>query len=1015
MNIDELKIGLDIFLSQDEAEFESENYSVPLLKNIKKLLDGDNLCQRNLIPGFNYVFGKFEELNTTKIQIECKCLSWLEAKCYNKSFVRFLSSSSDVSIMDHFTSDDKLNKIFAKESSIFSAIMSLDTDIRTELMEKIFTFIVKAQVDPGRVDKFPNTTKSVLDVIEENLKHTEWYSTLIQRCFPLRDNGFHQFVTCVLSQDQPNKSSKQLFELLSTSHTDYPKSAETLFLQIHSSNNILKTFKTDDDLMRFIHTLKVSSNDTRTTLAKASFRDYVQKDFPKSFELVKTIIDGLPTRNKFLEDCFLCNEMIPPLTNYIQHISKKINLESCQQNDENHILLLTILRKSFDLKHEEGFHDIYESIGISMVQVHEYKKRELGHCIERDKLFEKEIKTEVKVDIDNIIDELPDLEPWTTKYVWKFIRSQLLQNILTLSLVLVYFTDNGVDYMLASDYKDWNKTIQDYKCNENERIKSSSCLIHELDDRLAFGISLGVLVITHFLQFVMLRRCWDVFECVCCYILGCCCGETLKIARSKNPIQYGIVVFLVGLFLPFASHLYLAVIMPLQIFKFKENYAKFLKSKHKQQYKYKEYPKRTLLHDCVYCSGCPNTDCFCRRCGFMSSENDAISMDDYMRRMNKENTNLADLDGTNRLIVSSFENTYILIIQVYMILPLICQRWYATNNDDNASTSSLWTMALTVLSIVSSIFSQSSTATHLHFSRRSKIYTGKNRALRCTYMTSMLLQITGRVTLAVVSGYVLLPSGPFKPVYIILYCMVHIFITFVLKLVPKIRIKHSDTGSSIWKAFMSAGASVYIYLNEDYGKEENATPKDTTEDISMQQNRKSGSRFLFGGLIVLEQGLMYIAILSQYGLDSEIFKDFNLNLFLLVNYFTFTTGVGLEIMFHLTLNPWSELRDYFEKKKLGFILYLFLSTLLPAIVVLIKLSKGGALDSEAIFKGVQTYKLIPILIVAATISGLIIAFKVGSPTCRQNRSKEANHAPSDEETALNILSADEPPRLNYQI
>ena len=155
-------------------------------------------------------------------------------------------------MLDHFTSDDKMNKIFAKESSIFSAIMSLDTDIRTKLMEKIFGGIVKVKLDPGRVDKFPNTTKSVLDVIEENLKHTEWYSTLIQRCFPLSDNLFHQFVTCLLNQDQPDKSAKQLFELLSTSHTDYPKSSETLFLQIHSSDNILKTFKTDDDLMRFL-------------------------------------------------------------------------------------------------------------------------------------------------------------------------------------------------------------------------------------------------------------------------------------------------------------------------------------------------------------------------------------------------------------------------------------------------------------------------------------------------------------------------------------------------------------------------------------------------------------------------------------------------------------------------------------------------------------------------------------------------------------------------------------------
>ena len=85
------------------------------------------------------------------------------------------------------------------------------------------------------------------------------------------------------------------------------------------------------------------------------------------------------------------------------------------------------------------------------------------------------------------------------------------------------------------------------------------------------------------------------------------------------------------------------------------------------------------------------------------------------------------------------------------------------------------------------------------------------------------------------------------------------------------------------------------------------------------------------------------------------------------------------------------------------------------MVVLIKLSKDGALDSEAIFKGVQTYKLIPILIVAATILGLIIAFKVGSPTCRRNKSKEANYAPSDEETALNILNADEQLPLNYQI
>ena len=118
-------------------------------------------------------------------------------------------------------------------------------------------------------------------------------------------------------------------------------------------------------------------------------------------------------------------------------------------------------------------------------------------------------------------------------------------------------------------------------------------------------------------------------------------------------------------------------------------------------------------------------------------------------------------------------------------------------------------------------------------------------------------------------------------------------------------------------------------------------------------------------------------------------------------------------MFHLTLNPWAELRDYFEKKKLGFVLYLFLSTLLPAIVVLIKLSKDEALDSEAIFKGVQRYKLVPILLVAATILGLIIAFKVGSSTCCQSKPKEANHS-LDKEIGLKKLNTDEQQPLNDQ-
>lgn len=799
ISIGELSVAVNLLFSEITAGTDDEVCNISLLKQMKRTcVATDALFESSIVDHIsNFIGGDAKDEDESEEFLFMWLFARLEYKSYTKSLLKLMSCSNPIWINDYFKTDERMN-IFLKEMHL--KMLGLDGETRPKCIEKVFEAVVMAvcqNVDPEYISKFPNTTMMAFELID-HIKTTEIYPHLINKTFKRNDESLNRFIRYLI-RCKYDSAIKQTFEMLSSCYHHYDQSTNTILKYAYDYNfvDLLSIFDKETDLIPFLRHIqnKHLKDDEKKHILKAVCQIYREDRYPKIIKHIGTILNSLEDRNDFLEHAFNDEKMIQSVTKYVDYIIDEVDkkggiemLSNCCHSEnpsKDHSLLISVLRKTFYLKQDERYSKIYKSACISMIKGHGYQGDTIAMCIENDASLESSIKTELQENIDKVIEEFPALKPWRLRYQWAWAKSAPWENLLTCFYVIVSFMDTGFDIKLAVNYYYWQNTLRDYICSNNGTTESMSCIIHSLDKNIPFGISFGILVLTHILQYALLYFFWNYFEDVMSYFLGCCCSRKLKRMRETRKSQYWSVIAIVGLFLPFASYLYLAISMPLQMYKFEKNKKKFDKLNQlscKQAYKYPTFPERRNDHDCPYCDECDA--CLCRFCGFVGTRINAlnnegkitrvstISMDNYNSVLSEEKSKLADLNGMNRMIVTAFEDTYILLLQMYIILPLTTF----------TSESSPETLIVTWLSIFSGIWSQATSATHLHFSRRKKIYMGKKLWPKYIYLISMVCQIAARLTMAVVFGYTNSPNAKYTPLFLMALCIIHILLSFVIKL-----------------------------------------------------------------------------------------------------------------------------------------------------------------------------------------------------------------------------------------
>ena len=581
--------------------------------------------------------------------------------------------------------------------------------------------------------------------------------------------------------------------------------------------------------------------------------------------------------------------------------------------------------------------------------------------------------------------------------------SKPFARVLSLLSIILVLSDYSLDCKITHDYGNWNLILKKYNitCNAlstNVELNPSSCSIYALDPQLAKIYSISILVSTHLLQFLFLIWRIDTFKTMLYYLIGSCCsGRTLT--KSKK-YMFGLAIIIVGLCLPFVSKMYIHFVMAINCFRLWTNKEKYqILKKHNLEGRFPVKPVNNL---CNYCKDCDNTQCFCLHCGCVSKDSMYTTTNKYSSRLKELECNLMDLEAFNRYVSCSIEDTFMPLLQTYMIVPEIAAQIHSPPPNLESSPNSLLTqiifyspVAWTILSVVLSIIGQSMAIADLHFARRKKEYIGRQIASKALFTLTVIFQVSSRLVIMVMLALVTFPDSPYTPLYTVSGCMCHILMVFIVKICIKWRYNSNfNKLKSFANTFLCAFASVNVFVKGEFIEDEfhqyddklQAAYCSKQEEKDFQKRTKNGKfydRFYFTLIIWFEQICMYSAIWYIWA-TRPYPEDLTMSTFFPLSLTVFLLGQTLEWLVHLLVFPFAKFRARYElRKKL-----LFASVLILLATAVVLLAWEASRDYPDL--------LIPILVFTSVMVISLTAFFLNTICCAtSNNTQKDDHLEKD--------------------
>ena len=578
--------------------------------------------------------------------------------------------------------------------------------------------------------------------------------------------------------------------------------------------------------------------------------------------------------------------------------------------------------------------------------------------MEKEKVFARKDKLPIIVYLKS---KIPKLEPFSNASDW--FKENLLANCIVLMSFLMYCSDWGTDIQQTKSFWDGykNKSSTFSISTSIEKGFSFENRIGESDYLVAFGISVSVLLLTTIFHFII---CFTgIHEPMISFFNGSCCEQNL-ITQSKWKINA--VKFIIAIFLPFFSKLFVTILMPIQLEQFDKNWKKIeelrknwkkIGERRKNWENIEELRRNSeeelntieeenvkkiswkRFNNCSFCKKCNYRDSICYFCGFLNS--DSPSSYEYNDACKNIESELLAQDGFNRIAEMIMENTYLPIVQLFIGLPqlLLSATSFKLSVEFLTSASSYTNLGIVLFSVVTSIMSLSFGITSLYFCEEKKSALGNDTATKLLYTVSMICQITCRLVTFSIFGLVFFDKNEYALLWMVLACFSHVFIVFLLRSVlwtieepRKIQKAEKDNNLIIFDIiYLVYGSflSVFVFVK---GRR---TPDDKGEQEYKveSQNSKLWSRIFFFMIVITEQGLMYWGI---YGACYNKKIEFNWMLFMIVMSVVYVLGLCLEITINIFLNPVAEDRKYFKEKKFTFIGTIGIGLFVATLVLIIK-------------------------------------------------------------------------------
>ena len=421
----------------------------------------------------------------------------------------------------------------------------------------------------------------------------------------------------------------------------------------------------------------------------------------------------------------------------------------------------------------------YSVIKIAMVKCHSYKIADIRTAVDQDMPLRQ--KANMLEDLKGIIPKSSSIDYFASWFeiarIFTFLSlfNMLQDYILDIKLTVDYFNwpvyiqDYDCIYFTKQDYGKWNGTTLEHRncsfshvflnssldcmveklssnpfpeicsIDKNPKMYTSSCNVIRTDSLVAFLTSLIILVITQIMQCIVLYVYFDTFEALISYLKGDCCrykyqfSENQAKKHDKNNTLVYILMFMLALFLPFVTKTFVVLFMSLHIFRSKTNRERCKTLGIENKLGRNEPFRQSAEFKCDVCNDCTSKQCVCTSCGHLNThhnqETNNKKIDEetlFNHEINALESNISALDRLDRLVTGAIENTYMPLIQMYFLLPLIISAANTVPETDEArlsfSGASLYTkLILHAISIASSLIGLSSTAMDLHFKRGSKI------------------------------------------------------------------------------------------------------------------------------------------------------------------------------------------------------------------------------------------------------------------------------------------------------
>ena len=412
------------------------------------------------------------------------------------------------------------------------------------------------------------------------------------------------------------------------------------------------------------------------------------------------------------------------------------------------------------------------------------------------------------------------------------------ENIFSCELSLNSSVQKSVCGVLSTSFLQiTNHTIQPGPCwiiDEVTMRKSTGCTLHQMDEYIASGIAISVLLLTQLFYILVLKTQWRKFQLMYLYIFGNCCVEKQD-EKRKRFVLFGIATFLICLLLPIVTKIFVIVIISISLFQ-KERNSKILNILKIDDVDYRKKLEE-IGKSCKYCEGCVNSSfhvcIFCGRDVKNGCKKDKLEHEYKKKIVNptqnveKIKGNLLDLDRLDRFTTGSLENCFMPILQLLLVFPTMLkyfsnQSLTVNDDDEGLTTEEIWVattywlkFAFTIVSIATSLISLSSTAMDLHFSREKKQSSKNDSTAKTTFLIATSFQISSRLLLLIAFILVVLKELPLAPLYVVVFIPFHWAIVLLSKyLTHRVLLNKNIKKQSTFKfgdALASSILSAYTY------------------------------------------------------------------------------------------------------------------------------------------------------------------------------------------------------------